>query len=166
MSGSASGFPFRVGVGYDFHRFGDSGEIVLGGHTIPGSPRLEGHSDADALIHAAMDAVLGAAGEVDIGTLFPDTDDAYEGANSAELAGQVARIIDEDGFEIVNLDAVLVCDQPMISHHRPKIRAGLAEAFAIDTSQVNVKGKTKEGQEGRGHGVEAMVVALLKKKDR
>ncbi|MHC4945443.1 MAG: 2-C-methyl-D-erythritol 2,4-cyclodiphosphate synthase [Planctomycetota bacterium] len=166
MTGSAAAFPFRVGVGYDFHRFGDSGQIVLGGHTIAGCPRLEGHSDADVLIHAAMDAVLGAAGEVDIGTLFPDTDDAYQGARSAELADQVTRILDEDGFEIVNLDAVLVCDQPMISHHRPKIRSGLAEAFGIDTSQVNLKGKSKEGQEGRGHGVEATVVALLKKKDK
>jgi len=153
---------FRVGVGYDFHAFSRGGTIVLGGHEIAGCPALQGHSDADVLIHAAMDAVLGAAGEVDIGTLFPNTDEAYRNARSAELAGQVLEMVREAGFGIVNLDAVLICDKPLISPYRPKIRAGLAEAFGLDTNQVNVKGKTTEGR--GSSGVEATVVALLVKR--
>jgi 2-C-methyl-D-erythritol 2,4-cyclodiphosphate synthase len=154
-----------VGLGFDFHRFSDGGTLKLGGYTIEGFPALAGHSDADVLLHAAMDAVLGAAGEVDIGTLFPDTDEAFRGVNSAELACQVARMAREQGFEIVNMDAVLVCDKPMISSHRPKIRSTMAEAFGVQTTQVNLKGKTNEELPGRrGVGIEAMVVALLRKR--
>lgn len=154
-----------VGLGFDFHRFGEKGTLMLGGHAIEGCPGLAGHSDADVLLHAAMDAVLGAAGEVDIGTLFPDTDEAFRGANSAELARQVTRLVSERGFEIMNLDAVLICDRPMIASHRPKIRATFAEAFGLQTSQVNLKGKTNEELPGRrGEGIEAMVVALLRKR--
>jgi 2-C-methyl-D-erythritol 2,4-cyclodiphosphate synthase len=152
---------FRTGIGFDFHRFSDSGTVVLGGHRIPGCPALSGHSDADVLIHAVMDAVLGAAGEVDIGTLYPDTDEAYRNADSTELARQVVRMVDERGYSIVNIDAVLVCDRPMISTSRPKIRAELAKAFGVETDQVNIKGKTKEDQPGRGDGIEVMAVALL-----
>jgi 2-C-methyl-D-erythritol 2,4-cyclodiphosphate synthase len=151
----------RTGIGFDFHRFSGSGTIVLGGHRIPGCPALEGHSDADVLLHAVMDAVLGAAGEVDIGTLYPDTDEAFRNADSAKLARQVARMAQERGFTIVSVDAVLICDRPLISAARPMIRAGLAKAFGIETDRVNVKGKTREGQSGRGDGVEAMAVVLL-----
>jgi 2-C-methyl-D-erythritol 2,4-cyclodiphosphate synthase len=150
-------------MGFDFHRFSREGHLKLGGFEIQNCPRLKGHSDADALLHAAMDAVLGAAGEVDIGTLFPDTDEAYANADSRDLVRQAVRLVKEKGFSILNLDAVLVCDKPMIAQYRPKIRASLAEAFGIDTEQVNVKGKTNEGTAGRGDGVEAMVVALLVK---
>lgn len=156
------GVGFRIGIGYDFHRFSDEGAIVLGGHEIAGCPGLKGHSDADVLIHAAMDAVLGAAGEVDIGTLFPNTDEAFRNARSAELAAQVMGMVGEAGFGIVNLDAVLVCDRPMVAPYRAMIRAGLAEAFGVDTAQVNVKGKTTEGK--GSDGVEATVVALLSKR--
>ncbi|MBU0753841.1 MAG: 2-C-methyl-D-erythritol 2,4-cyclodiphosphate synthase, partial [Planctomycetes bacterium] len=100
------------------------------------------------------------------GTLFPNSDEAYRGVRSVDLAKQVARIIEENGFSIINLDVVLVCDQPVISQYRPKIRAGLAEAFDIDIAQVNVKGKTREGQQGRGNGVEAIAVALLIRQDQ
>ena len=151
----------RTGIGFDFHRFRDSGTIVLGGHRIPGCPALEGHSDADVLTHAVMDAILGAAGEVDIGTLYPDTDEAFRGAASTELARQVVEMVAERGFSIVNVDAVLVCDRPRIAAARPKIRAGLAAALSIPADRVNVKGKTREGGDGRGDGVEAMAVALL-----
>ena len=151
----------RTGIGFDYHAFSGSGTIVLGGHRIPGCPALSGHSDADVLIHAVMDAVLGAAGEVDIGTLYPDTDEAYRGADSTELAQQVVRMVRERGFLIVNIDAVLICDRPLISAARPGIRASLAKAFGIETECVNVKGKTREGQKGRGEGVEAMAVVLL-----
>jgi len=151
----------RTGIGFDFHAFSDTGTIVLGGHRIPGCPALSGHSDADVLIHAVMDAVLGAAGEVDIGTLYPDTDEAFRGADSTELARQVVRMVRERGFAIVNIDAVLICDRPLISAARPGIRAGLAGAFEIETERVNVKGKTREGQPGRGEGVEAMAVVIL-----
>ncbi len=153
--------PMRIGFGFDFHRFSDSGTLVLGGCTFRGFPALYGHSDADVLIHAAMDAILGAAGEVDIGTLFPDTDETYLNACSKDLAKQAVRIVREAGFLIVNFDAVLICDRPMIAPYRPKIRSSMAEAFGIDISQVNVKGKTHEGLTGRGEGIEAMVTALL-----
>jgi 2-C-methyl-D-erythritol 2,4-cyclodiphosphate synthase len=154
---------WRIGLGFDFHRFSDAGTLILGGMPLEGYPALAGHSDADVLVHAAMDAVLGAAGEVDIGTLFPDTDETYLNACSKDLARQVVRIVEEAGFRIVNLDTVLVCDRPMIAPYRPKIRASLAEAFGVDIAQVNVKGKSNEGQSGRGRGIEAMAVALLKK---
>ncbi len=151
----------RTGIGFDFHRFSTTGTIVLGGHRIDGCPALEGHSDADVLLHAAIDAVLGAAGEVDIGTLYPDTDEAFLNADSSELARQVTRMVQERGFTIVNVDTVLICDRPMISTERPGIRAGLARAFGIDIERVNVKGKTRENEQGRGDGVEAMAVVLL-----
>lgn len=151
----------RTGIGYDFHRFSDNGTIILGGHRIPGCPALIGHSDADVLIHAVMDAILGAAGEVDIGTLYPDTDEAFRNADSAELARQVVRMIAERGYSIVNIDAVLICDRPIISTVRPGIRASLAAAFGVETSQVNLKGKTREGTKGRGEGVEVIATVLL-----
>jgi 2-C-methyl-D-erythritol 2,4-cyclodiphosphate synthase len=151
----------RTGIGFDFHGFSDSGTIVLGGHRIPGCPALDGHSDADVLLHAVMDAVLGAAGEVDIGTLYPDTDEAFRNADSSELAQQVVQMVRERGFTIINIDAVLICDRPLISAARPRIRASLAKAFGVETECVNVKGKTREGQPGRGEGVEAMAVVLL-----
>ncbi len=152
----------RVGIGFDFHSFSESGSVVLGGVEVSGCPALIGHSDADVLTHAAMDAVLGAAGEVDIGTLFPDTDESYKDIQSTELARQVARMIREAGFRIVNMDAVLVCDRPSISSNRHKIRSRLAEAFGINASQVNLKGKTSEGIPSRSKGIEATVVVLLK----
>jgi len=155
----------RTGIGFDFHRFSASGTVVLGGHRIPGCPALIGHSDADVLLHAVIDAVLGAAGEVDLGTLYPDTDEAFRNADSTRLAEQVARLVFEKGFSVVNIDAVLICDRPMISAARPKIRAGLAKAFGIDVERVNVKGKTREGEQGRGDGIEAMAVALLFQED-
>lgn len=154
---------FRVGLGFDFHRFSSEGVLVLGGCTIQGYPALLGHSDADVLLHAAMDAVLGAAGEVDIGTLFPDTDEAYRGASSRDLTAQVVRLVTESGFRLVNLDAVLVCDRPLIAPYRPKIRSAMAESFGVDVSQVNLKGKSREGERGRGDGVEAMATALLRR---
>lgn len=152
----------RVGLGFDFHRFSTEGTLVLGGCPIRGYPGLLGHSDADVLLHAAMDAVLGAVGEVDIGTLFPDSDETYRGASSRDLAAQVTRLVTEAGFRLVNLDCVLVCDRPLIAPYRPKIRSALALCFGVEASQVNLKGKSKEGEPGRGEGVEAMVVALVK----
>ncbi len=153
----------RVGIGFDFHRFSDSGTIILGGHFIHGCPALIGHSDADVLTHAVMDAVLGAAGEVDIGTLYPDTDEAFRDARSTDLAKNVIGMAKERGFALINIDAVLVCDRPVVSAARPMIRSSLAKAFEVETSCVNVKGKTREGGESRGDGVEAMAVVLLGK---
>lgn len=163
MNNPRSFSSLRTGIGFDFHRFDKQGEIRIGGSTIPGCPGLIGHSDADVLLHAAMDAVLGAAGEVDIGTLFPDTDDAFADADSVDLTKQVMRMVRENGFELVNLDAVLVCDRPKIAANRHKIRSSMAEALGVDISQINVKGKTTEGSPGRGEGVEAMVTVLVEK---
>lgn len=160
MSHSALHGP-RIGIGFDFHRFSESGTIVLGGLEIPGIPALDGFSDADVVIHAVMDAVLGAAGEVDMGTLYPGTDETYKDTRSTELARQVVRMVRERGFSIINIDVVLVCSRPRISTWRPQIRASLARVFGIDASCVNLKGKSADRKSRGGDGVEAMAVALL-----
>jgi len=152
----------KIGLGYDFHRYSDAGNVVLGGFEIEDSPALIGHSDADVLTHAVMDSILGAAGESDIGELFPDTDETYKGACSVDLAGQVMRMIREKGFEIVNIDAVVICDRPKISKWKLEIRSSLAQALDLNISMINLKGKTNEGLMGRESGVEVQAVALLK----
>lgn len=155
----------RVGLGWDRHRLVEGRRLVLGGLEIPHDRGLAGHSDADVLLHAAMDAVLGAAGEDDIGTLFPDRDPAHAGADSAALVRRVMRRVHARGFQVVSLDAVLVAEQPRIAPHRPAIRARLAALFGTDPQRVNVKAKTAEGigAAGRGEVMEATVVALLRR---
>ncbi len=151
----------RVGIGFDYHPFSDSGILVLGGLEIPGFSALHGFSDGDVLSHALMDAILGAAGEVDRGTLYPDTDETYKETPSIELARQVVRMVRERGFCIVNIDAVLVCTRPRISTWRPRIRTSLARAVGIDTTCVNLKGKSGMKRDRQEDGVEATAVALL-----
>ena len=152
----------RIGLGWDFHTFAESGTAILAGQPVPGCPALSGHGDADVLSHAVIDAVLGAAGEVDMGTLYPDTDEAFRNTPGIELARQVRRLVGERGFRIVGLDAVLVCNRSVIAAARPMIRAGLAQAFEIDTGRVNVRGRdTAAGRPQGDPGLEALAVALL-----
>ncbi len=153
----------RIGQGYDVHRLVSGRPLVLGGVTIPWDRGLLGHSDADVLIHAVMDALLGAAALGDIGKLFPDTDPAYAGADSAALLRVVARRIDEAGFRVENIDATVLAQRPKLSPHIEDMRRSIAAALGTEPGRVSVKATTEEGLgfTGREEGIAAMAVALL-----
>lgn len=155
----------RVGVGFDAHRFAPERALVLGGVRLREHDGLLGHSDADVLTHAVMDALLGAAGLEDIGHHFPDTDPAYEGADSLELLEAVTALLDEAGWRPVNVDAVVVCEEPRIAPHRQAMRERLAGAMGVGTDQVGLRGTTTEGMgfTGRGEGIAAQAVALIER---
>jgi 2-C-methyl-D-erythritol 2,4-cyclodiphosphate synthase len=157
--------PLRIGYGYDSHRFDGARELVLGGVRFPGETGLSGHSDADVLIHAVIDAVLGAAGLGDIGGHFPDTDGRWRGADSAEMLAAVAVELSENGYRTVNVDATVVCECPKIAPRVPEIRKRLASILGVETGAVNVKGKTNEGMDDVGSrvGIAAHAVCLLEK---
>ncbi|MDR2509064.1 MAG: 2-C-methyl-D-erythritol 2,4-cyclodiphosphate synthase [Spirochaetaceae bacterium] len=154
---------FRVGIGTDLHRLVTARRFVLGGVCIPAAFGPEGHSDGDALIHAVIDALLGAAALDDIGGLFPPEDAAYKDADSRLLAKEAVRRVRAAGWEIANIDAVVECEAPKILPYREAIRASLAAALGISAAQVFVKGKTGEGlgEIGRGKAVYAQAVCLL-----
>lgn len=153
----------RVGIGFDAHRFASDRPLVLGGLRLREHDGLEGHSDADVLTHAVMDALLGAAGLEDIGSLFPDTDPAFAGADSVELLATVAGLLRGRGVQTVNVDAVVVCEEPRIAPHRQAMRERLAAAIGIEPERVTLRGKTTEGMgfTGRGEGIAAQAVALV-----
>jgi 2-C-methyl-D-erythritol 2,4-cyclodiphosphate synthase len=153
----------RIGFGYDSHRFEDGRRLVLGGVTIPGATGLKGHSDADVLIHAIIDALLGAAARGDIGSHFPDTDARWKDADSAQLLAAVVEEIAAAGYRIGNVDATVICERPKLRPHIDAIRARLAELLGVDVNQVSVKGKTNEKMDAVGAGVGIVVhaVALL-----
>jgi 2-C-methyl-D-erythritol 2,4-cyclodiphosphate synthase len=155
----------RIGLGIDVHAFAapeDGRKLVLGGVEIPSDRGLLGHSDADVLAHAVTDALLGAAGLEDIGHYFPDTDQRYRDADSIELLREVRELVG-GSWEVSNIDAVVVCEQPKIRDHREAMRANLAAALGIDESRVGVRGATTErlGFMGRGEGIAAQAVCLL-----
>jgi 2-C-methyl-D-erythritol 2,4-cyclodiphosphate synthase len=158
MSGSV-----RVGIGYDSHRLVADRPLVIGGVGIPHEVGLEGHSDADVLAHAVIDALLGAAGLGDIGEHFPDTDDAWRGADSMQLLEAILPVVIAGGREIVNVDCTVVMERPKLSPHRGAIRERLAQALGVQVVRVNVKASTGEGIGfvGRGEGVAALAVASL-----
>lgn len=153
----------RIGFGYDSHRFEDGRRLVLGGVTIPGATGLKGHSDADVLIHAIIDALLGAAARGDIGSHFPDTDARWKDADSAQLLAAVVEEIAAAGYRIGNVDATVICERPKLRPHIDAIRARLAELLGVDVGQVSVKGKTNEQMDavGAGVGIAVHAVALL-----
>ena len=153
----------RVGQGYDVHRLAADRKLILGGIAIPWELGLLGHSDADVLVHAVMDALLGAAAMGDIGGMFPDSDPRYEGADSLELLRAVCARLRENGWEIVNVDSTVVAQRPRLAPHNPKMRRRIAEAMDVEPEQVGVKATTEEhlGFTGRGEGISAMAVALL-----
>lgn len=154
---------FRVGYGYDSHRFEEGRPLMLGGVHIPHPAGLRGHSDADVLIHAVIDALLGAAALGDIGSHFPDTDEKWRGADSARLLEAVAKEIADAGYAVSNIDATVICETPKLRPHVDEIRKRLAALLGIEVSQVSVKGKTNEKMDdvGAGIGIEAHCVALL-----
>jgi len=153
----------RVGLGYDAHRFAPDRALVLGGVTLREHDGLLGHSDADVLVHAIMDALLGAAGLEDIGHYFPDTDPAYAGADSMDLLEAVVTLLADRGWQIVNVDAVVICEEPRIAPHRAAMRARLAKALGVGVEAVGLRGTTTEGMgfAGRHEGIVAQAVALL-----
>lgn len=153
----------RVGVGYDIHRLVTGRVLVLGGVTIPFEKGLEGHSDADVLVHAACDALLGAAGEGDIGRHFPDTDPRYRGIYSIRLLESTLTVLHAKGFSVVNLDAVVFAEAPKLQPYRAEMQTVMARAMGITPQRVNVKATTTEGLGpiGRGDGIAAMCIALL-----
>jgi len=157
----------RIGIGHDVHAFAPPEEgrpLMLGGVNIPHTAGLLGHSDADVVAHAIADAILGAARLGDIGQHFPDSDPAYAGADSLVLLTEVARLIREAGFEIVDVDCVIQAEKPRIAVHREAMRSALADAMGIDFESVGIKATTTEGLGaiGREEGIAATAVALLK----
>lgn len=160
-------FPFRIGQGFDVHALVPGRALIVGGVTIPHETGLLGHSDADVLLHALTDALLGGAGLGDIGRLFPDTDPANAGADSRGLLREAYAAVRQAGFTVVNIDATVICRAPRILPHAAAMVANIAADLRIDASAVNIKGKTTEklGFTGRGEGIAAQVVALLAKDD-
>lgn len=155
----------RIGQGYDVHRLTEGRKLILGGVEIPYEKGLDGHSDADVLLHAVMDALLGAAGLGDIGKLFPDTDEAYRGISSLLLLERVGEKLRENGFTLVNLDGTLIAQAPKIAPYRETMRRNIAKALGVAEEQVNVKATTEEhlGFTGDGSGMSAQAIALLER---
>ncbi|WP_314701912.1 2-C-methyl-D-erythritol 2,4-cyclodiphosphate synthase [Stomatobaculum longum] len=158
----------RIGQGYDVHRLVAERPLILGGIEIPYEKGLLGHSDADVLLHAISDALLGAAALGDIGAHFPDSDPAYRGADSAELLRAVGNLIRAAGYEIGNIDSTVVCQAPKLAPHIPAMRARIAEVLALPVGAVSVKASTEEhmGFTGRGEGIAAHAVCLLTERTR
>ena len=156
----------RIGFGYDSHRFEEGRRLVLGGVEFPGETGLAGHSDADALIHAIIDALFGAAALGDIGSHFPDTDPKWKDADSARLLEAAVREIESAGYRIGNIDATVICERPKLRQKIDAIRNRLASIIGIDASSVSVKGKTNERMDdiGAGVGIAVHAVALLEQK--
>ena len=156
----------RVGMGYDVHRLTENRDLILGGVKIPWEKGLLGHSDADVLIHAIMDALLGAAALGDIGQHFPDTDPAYEGISSVKLLEHVAALLEEKGYGVGNIDAVIIAQKPKMAPHIPMMKENIAEALHIDPDCLNIKATTEEklGFTGREEGIASQAVCLLYKK--
>ncbi len=152
-------------MGYDVHRLVENRDLIIGGVNIPYERGLAGHSDADVLIHAIMDSILGAAALGDIGKHFPDTDPQYKGASSIALLKHVAGLIKEKGYEIINIDATIIAQSPKMAPHIWAMRENIAKALNIDVDQVNVKATTEEGLgfTGKGEGISSQSICLLKK---
>ena len=153
-----------IGIGYDSHRLVPGRRLVIGGVEIPSELGLDGHSDADVLAHAVIDALLGAAGMGDIGERFPDTDERWRDADSLALLASVVGAVEQEGLQVVNVDCTVVAEAPRLGPHKPAIRERLAETLRIAPERVNVKASSGEGIGfvGRGEGVAALVVASVR----
>ncbi len=153
----------RVGLGYDVHKLTEGRDLILGGVKIPYEKGLLGHSDADVVVHAIMDALLGAAALGDIGQHFPDTDPRYEGISSIALLEQVGKLLEEHNYVIENIDATIIAQRPKMMPHLPVMRENVAKALGIETNQVSIKATTEEGLgfTGSGEGISAQAICLL-----
>ncbi|MDO5361128.1 MAG: 2-C-methyl-D-erythritol 2,4-cyclodiphosphate synthase [Eubacteriales bacterium] len=156
----------RVGMGYDVHRLTEDRDLILGGVKIPWEKGLLGHSDADVLIHAVMDALLGAAALGDIGKHFPDTDPAYKGISSILLLERVTKLLREKGYEIGNIDATIIAQKPKMAPHIAQMKENMSKAMGIDSSRLNIKATTEEGLgfTGREEGIASQAICLLEEK--
>jgi 2-C-methyl-D-erythritol 2,4-cyclodiphosphate synthase len=156
---------FRVGHGYDVHRLVPGRKLILGGVDIPYNLGLDGHSDADVLLHAVCDSLLGAAAMRDIGYHFPDSDDSYKGIESVKLLIKVNEMLKEAGYGIVNIDATVIAQKPKLAPYIPDMIKNISEALSVDISSVNVKATTEErlGFTGRGEGISAHAVCIIEK---
>ncbi|WP_153732582.1 2-C-methyl-D-erythritol 2,4-cyclodiphosphate synthase [Sporosarcina obsidiansis] len=156
---------FRIGQGFDVHAFAEDRPLIIGGITIPHTKGLIGHSDADVLLHTVTDAALGAIGKVDIGTHFPDTDEAFKDADSAMLLKKVWEMVKEEGYHLGNIDCTIIAQRPKMAPYIGEIRQRIAELLEADPTQVNVKATTTErlGFSGREEGIAAMATILLMK---
>ena len=157
----------RIGHGYDVHRLVEGRKCIIGGVDVPHEKGLLGHSDADVLLHAIMDAVLGAMAVGDIGKLFPDSDPAYKGADSLALTRRVAEVMAEKGYRLGNIDATVIAQAPKLAPHIPAMRQNIASAFGTDVDRISVKATTEEGLgfTGSGEGIAAHAVCLLERTD-
>lgn len=153
----------RIGMGYDVHKLTEGRDLILGGVNIPWEKGLLGHSDADVLIHAVMDALLGAAALGDIGKHFPDTDSAYKGVSSLLLLERVAVLLKDNGYEIGNIDATIIAQKPKMAPYIGSMRVNMAMALGIPENRLNIKATTEEGLgfTGRGEGIAAQAICLL-----
>lgn len=158
----------RIGHGYDVHRLTEGRPLILGGVNIPFEKGLDGHSDADVLIHAVMDALLGAAGLGDIGGMFPDTDPQYKGIASTLLLAQVRERIEASGFCVGNIDATVIAQRPKLAPFIPQMKTTLAQTLVVDTDRINIKATTEErlGFTGRGEGIACHAVCLLEEESK
>ena len=153
----------RIGQGYDVHRLCEDRKLIIGGVQIPYEKGLLGHSDADVLLHAISDALLGAAALGDIGKHFPDTDEKYKGANSLELLAAVASLLKKENYSIINVDATIIAQKPKMSPYILQMRENIAKALKTDVNNISVKATTEEGLgcTGKGEGISALAVCLL-----
>ena len=156
----------KIGYGFDAHRFSQDQKLIIGGIEIPYEYGLKGHSDADVLSHSICDALLGALGEGDIGSHFPDSDPKYKGISSLVFLEETKKLLNDKGFEIENLDSVIVCEKPKMTPHISKMKEKLSSVLDIPASSIGIKATTSEkmGFTGRGEGVAAHAVALIKSK--
>lgn len=153
----------RIGMGYDVHRLVEDRDLIIGGEKIEYEYGLLGHSDADVLLHAIMDALLGAAALGDIGTHFPDTDERYRGISSVHLLAYVDQLLEENGYSVGNIDATIIAQRPKMAPYIPKIRENIANTLGLELNQVNIKATTEEGLgfTGSGDGISAQAVCIL-----
>lgn len=165
LPGSGEGRPVRVGLGYDSHRFDPGRPLVLGGVEIPGEPGLSGHSDGDAVVHALIDALLGATGSGDVGRHFPPDDPRWEGADSMDLLERTMTLLRDGGWRVVNVDATVICERPKIGPVAAGMGKRLGEVLGVAPEAVSIKGKSNEGMGwiGAGEGLAVHCVALVAK---
>jgi 2-C-methyl-D-erythritol 2,4-cyclodiphosphate synthase len=154
---------YRCGIGYDLHRLAEGRQLIIGGVAVPFHKGPVGHSDGDVVAHAVCDALLGAAGQGDIGTHFPDTDPKWEGANSLRFLEHARKLLDEKKFVIEHIDVVVILERPKLGPHLPKMREALAKSLDVDAGKVHLKAKTNEGVDavGRGEAIACHAVVTL-----
>lgn len=154
----------RVGIGYDVHKLVENRKLIIGGVEIEHELGLLGHSDADVLIHAIMDALIGAIGLGDIGKHFPDTDEKYKGISSLKLLKHVGELVANEGYEIVNIDSIIIAQAPKMAPHIEQMKKNMGETLGLDISRINVKATTEEGLgfTGKREGISAQAICLLK----